>query len=74
LGLYKFDGVAIFGVSTIAFGQDRFFVALVALLLPGAGDRVRFGSGVATGGGGGLAGLLFPRLLRLQSFERLKDY
>lgn len=41
IGLYMFAGVAIFGVSTVVFGLTRrFWVAMVALVLLGAGDMV----------------------------------
>lgn len=41
IGLYMFAGVAIFGVSTVVFGlTQRFWVAMVALVLLGAGDMV----------------------------------
>ena len=41
IGLYMFAGVALFGVSTVVFGlTQRFGVAMVALMLLGAGDMV----------------------------------
>jgi MFS family permease len=128
VGLYMFGGVAIFGVATIVFGlTDRFWVAMSALALMGAGDMVsvyirqllvqletpdvirgrvsavnsvfigasnelgEFESGftaawfglipaIVVGGvvtlvvAGLWAGILFPRLWRLQTFEQLKDH
>jgi MFS family permease len=128
IGLYMFGGVAIFGVATVVFGlTDRFWVAMAALVLLGAGDMVsvyirhllvqletpdeirgrvsavnsvfigasnelgEFESGftaawfglvpaIVAGGVVTLfvtvlwAGVLFPRLWRLQTFEQLKDY
>jgi MFS family permease len=41
VGVYMFGGVAIFGVATVVFGlTQRFWVALTALALMGAGDMV----------------------------------
>jgi MFS family permease len=127
VGMYMFGGVGLFGVATVVFGlTERFWVAIVALVLMGAGDMVsvyirhllvqldtpdeirgrvsavnsvfigasnelgEFESGftaawfglvpaIVLGGVVTLtvtalwAGLLFPRLWRLQSFEQLKD-
>jgi MFS family permease len=128
IGLYMFGGVALFGAATVVFGlTNRFWVALVALVLLGAGDMVsvyirhllvqletpdeirgrvsavnsvfigasnelgEFESGftaawfglvpaIVAGGVVTLlvtvlwAGVLFPRLWRLQTFEQLKDH
>jgi MFS family permease len=128
VGLYMFGGVAIFGVATVVFGlTDRFWVAMIALVLLGAGDMVsvyirhllvqletpdeirgrvsavnsvfigasnelgEFESGftaawfglipaIVVGGvvtlvvTGLWAGVLFPQLWRLQTFEQLKDH
>jgi hypothetical protein len=122
-----FGGVAIFGMATVAFGLTRLFgVAMIALVLLGAGDMVsvfirtllvqletpdrirgrvsavnsvfigasnelgEFESGftaawfglapaIVLGGvvtlvvAGLWAGVFFPRLWRLQTFEQLKD-
>jgi len=41
VGVYMFAGVAIFGVATVVFGlTQRLWVALVALVLLGAGDMI----------------------------------
>lgn len=41
VGLYMFAGVAVFGVATVVFGlTHNFWVALIALVLLGAGDMV----------------------------------
>jgi MFS family permease len=41
VGVYMFGGVAIFGAATVVFGlTQRFWVALTALALMGAGDMV----------------------------------
>ena len=41
IGVYMFTGVAIFGVATVVYGlTDQFSVAIVALVLLGAGDMV----------------------------------
>lgn len=41
VGVYMFGGVAVFGAATIAFGlTDRFWVAMISLVLMGAGDMV----------------------------------
>ncbi len=127
VGVTMFAGVALFGVATVVFGlTQRFWVALAALVLLGAGDMVsvfirtllvqlatpdeirgrvsavnsvfigasnelgEFESGftaswfglvpaIVIGGvvtlivSGLWAGVLFPRLWRLKSFEQLKD-
>jgi MFS family permease len=127
VGVYMFGGVAIFGMATVVFGlTERFWVAMIALVLLGAGDMVsvyirhllvqletpdeirgrvsavnsvfigasnelgEFESGftaawfglvpaIVVGGVVTLtvtalwAGVLFPRLWRLQTFEQLKD-
>ncbi len=127
IGVTMFMGVALFGVTTVIFGlTERFWVALTALVLLGAGDMVsvfirmllvqletpdeirgrvsavnsvfigasnelgEFESGftaawfglvpaIVLGGvvtllvTGLWAGVLFPRLWRLQTFEQLKD-
>lgn len=127
VGVIMFSGVAVFGVATVVFGVTRrFWVAIVALVLLGAGDMVsvfirmllvqletpdeirgrvsavnsvfigasnelgEFESGftaawfglvpaIVAGGVVTLlvtalwAGVLFPRLWRLQTFEQLKD-
>ena len=128
VGLFMFGGVALFGVSTIVFGlTQRFWVALVALVLLGVGDMAsvytrgllvqletpdairgrvsavnsvfigasnelgEFESGftaawfglvpaIVLGGGVTLlvaalwAGVFFPVLRRLHSFEQLKEH
>ena len=128
VGMYMFGGVGVFGLATLAFGlTERFWVAIGALVLMGAGDMVsvyirhllvqletpdeirgrvsavnsvfigasnelgEFESGftaawiglvpaIVLGGVVTLtvtalwAGVLFPRLWRLQSFEQLKDH
>jgi MFS family permease len=127
IGVYMFGGVAIFGMATVVFGLTRLFgVAMIALVLLGAGDMVSvfirtllvqletpdqirgrvsavnsvfigasnelgefesgftaawFGlvpaivvGGVVTLAVAGLwAGVFFPRLWRLQTFDQLKD-
>jgi MFS family permease len=127
VGVHMFAGVALFGAATVIFGVTRrFWVALVALVLLGAGDMVsvfirnllvqletpdgirgrvsavnsvfigasnelgEFESGftaawfglvpaIVSGGvvtllvAGLWAGVLFPRLWRLQTFDQLKD-
>jgi MFS family permease len=127
VGVYMFGGVGLFGVATIVFGlTDRFWVAMIALALLGAGDMVsvyirtllvqletpdeirgrvsavnsmfigasnelgEFESGftaawfglvpaIVVGGVVTLvvtalwAGVFFPRLWRLRTFEQLKD-
>jgi MFS family permease len=41
IGMWMFSGVAVFGVGTLVFGLTRqFWVALIALMLLGAGDMV----------------------------------
>ena len=41
VGVWMFAGVGVFGLATVALGQtERLWVALVALLLTGAGDMV----------------------------------
>lgn len=41
VGVHMFGGVALFGVATVVFGlTSRFWVALIALVLLGAGDMV----------------------------------
>jgi MFS family permease len=41
VGVYMFTGVAVFGVATVVFGlTQRFWVAMAALVLLGAGDMV----------------------------------
>jgi hypothetical protein len=41
IGMWMFSGVAVFGVSTLVFGLTRqFWVAMIALMLLGAGDMV----------------------------------
>jgi MFS family permease len=128
VGVYMFGGVAIFGVATVVFGlTDRFWVAMNALVLMGAGDMIsvyirqllvqletpdeirgrvsavnsvfigasnelgEFESGITAAwlglipaivvGGvvtlvvtGLWAGVLFPQLRRLRTFEQLKDH
>jgi MFS family permease len=128
VGVYMFGGVGVFGLATVVFGlTSHLWVALIALVLMGAGDMVsvyirhmlvqletpdeirgrvsavnsvfigasnelgEFESGftaawvglvpaIVLGGVVTLtvtalwAGLLFPRLWRLQSFEQLKDH
>lgn len=127
VGAHMFGGVAIFGVSVVAFGLTRhFWMAMIALVCLGAGDMVsvfirnllvqletpdairgrvsavnsvfigasnelgEFESGftaawfglvpaIVSGGvvtlvvAGLWAGVLFPRLWRLQTFDQLKD-
>ena len=127
VGVYMFGGVALFGLATVVFGlTERFWVAMIALTLLGAGDMIsvfirtllvqletpddirgrvsavnsvfigasnelgEFESGftaawfglvpaIVVGGVVTLvvtavwAGVLFPRLWRLQTFEQLKD-
>jgi len=127
IGLQMFAGVALFGAATVVFGLTRrFWVAMAALLVLGAGDMVsvfirnmlvqvetpdairgrvsavnsvfigasnelgEFESGftaawfglvpaIVAGGvvtllvAGFWAGILFPRLWRLQTFDQLKD-
>ncbi len=128
VGFSMFGGVAIFGVATVVFGlTNRFWVALIALALMGAGDMVsvyirhllvqletpdqirgrvsavnsvfigasnelgEFESGVTAAWFGLVpaivvggvvtlavtllwAGVLFPKLWRLQTFDQLKDH
>jgi MFS family permease len=128
VGVYMFGGVGLFGLATVVFGlTSHVWVALIALVLMGAGDMVsvyirhmlvqletpdeirgrvsavnsvfigasnelgEFESGftaawiglvpaIVLGGVVTVAvtalwaGILFPRLWRLQSFEQLKDH